>query len=148
MHKLFKTALLIVAMALPATLASADDAKMRLFVNLASGDAQAATKAIMFAHKKAQNNGHAAALWMNVHAIHLARKTAPLDAEGEEAAKIDAIQTALGAFIADGGTVIMCAACSKAAGLTIDDYIDGVQMGNFKLVGSWLFDEDTQTLGW
>ena len=148
MRKLFKVALMVVAVALAPMTASADDGKMRLFVNLTTDDTSGATKAIMFAHEKAHKNGHAAAIWMNVHAIHLAKKDAPLDAEGEDAAKIDAIQTALRAFIADGGTVIMCAACSKAAGLTIDDYIDGVQMGNFELVGSWLFDDDTQTLGW
>jgi sulfur relay (sulfurtransferase) complex TusBCD TusD component (DsrE family) len=58
------------------------------------------------------------------------------------------VQKMLSAFIADGGTVIMCGACSKAAGLTKADYIDGVVMGNEKLVASWLFDSNTQTLSW
>lgn len=48
----------------------------------------------------------------------------------------------------DGGTVIMCGACSKAAGLTKGDYIDGVQMGNWGLVSDLLFDPNVKTLTW
>ena len=51
-------------------------------------------------------------------------------------------------FLSDGGVVIMCGACSKAAGLTKADYIDGVQMGSAELVGGWLFDPNVKTLGW
>ena len=58
------------------------------------------------------------------------------------------IQDMLSDFIADGGTVIMCAACSKAAGLQAADYIDGVQMGTWPLVESILFNPDVTTLAW
>lgn len=52
------------------------------------------------------------------------------------------------AFMADGGTVIMCGACSKAAGLTREGYIDGVTMGSRPVVQGWLFREGMQTLAW
>jgi hypothetical protein len=50
--------------------------------------------------------------------------------------------------MADGGTVIMCGACSAAAGLTKADYIDGVVMGEWSLVEGWLFKDGMQTLSW
>ena len=58
------------------------------------------------------------------------------------------IQDMLTAFMADGGQVIMCQACSTAAGLTQDDYIDGVIMGTWPLVESLLFDPSVATLAW
>jgi hypothetical protein len=48
----------------------------------------------------------------------------------------------------NGGRVIMCAACSKAAGLTLEDYIKGVEMGSWPLVESLLFDPKVKTLSW
>jgi hypothetical protein len=48
----------------------------------------------------------------------------------------------------DGGIVIACGACSKAAGLTEADFIEGVQMGNPDLVFGLLFDENVKTLSW
>jgi sulfur relay (sulfurtransferase) complex TusBCD TusD component (DsrE family) len=58
------------------------------------------------------------------------------------------IQDMLTAFMKDGGMVIMCQACSAAAGLTEADYIDGVQMGNWELIESLLFDPAIKTLSW
>jgi hypothetical protein len=46
----------------------------------------------------------------------------------------------LTAFMADGGQVVMCSACSAAAGLTQADYIDGVVMGSWPVVEGLLFD--------
>lgn len=40
------------------------------------------------------------------------------------------------------------AACSTAAGLGEEDFIDGVVMGTWPLVESWLFREGMQTLSW
>lgn len=58
------------------------------------------------------------------------------------------IQDMLKSFMADGGTVIMCSACSKAAGLGAADYIDGVEMGTWPRVESILFDPGVTTLAW
>mgnify|MGYP001030299688 CR=1 FL=1 len=148
MRNLMKTALVMVALILTPLAASADDGKMRLFVNLTTDDTWSAAKAIMFAHQKAHKNGHDAAIWLNVRGVYLADKKRPSNVPGLMAKDGTSIQNMLTAFIADGGTVIMCSACTKAAGLTEADYIDGIVMGNTDLVAGWLFDENTQTLAW
>ena len=151
MRNILKSLLLVAAVLLAPLSASADSHGkdgMRLFVNLTTDDTWAAAKAIMFAHQKAQKQGHDAAIWLNVRAVYLADKKRPSHVHGLMAEAGTSIQDMLSAFIADGGTVIMCGACSKAAGLTKDDYIDGVTMGSTEVVASWLFDPNTQTLGW
>lgn len=128
--------------------ASAEDTKPGLFVNLTTDDTWAAAKAIMFAHEKSLKNGHPTAIWMNVRAVYLADKKRPSHVHGLMAEKGISIQDMLSNFMADGGVVIMCGACSKAAGLTKADYIDGVQMGDFPLIESWLFNPNVKTLAW
>jgi len=131
----------------PTTL-SAEEAKPGLFVNLTTDDTWSATKAIVFAHQKSLKNGHPTAIWLNVRAVYLADKKRPSHIHGLMAEKGASVQDLLKAFIADGGTVLMCGACSKAAGLTKADYIDGVTMGSWPVVESWLFREDMKTLAW
>ena len=116
----------------------AADQKGGLFINLTTDDTQAATKAIMFAHKKVLKRGYKpVAIWLNVQGIYLADKNRQSHAS---------IQDSLQAFINDGGLVIMCTACSKAVGLTSADFIDGVKMGNPDLVLGLLFDPVVKTL--
>lgn len=148
MRMILKNIVLVLILALSPIVAQAEDAKPRLFVNLTTDDTWAATKAIMFAHQKAQKKGYEAAIWMNVRAVYLADKKRPSHVHGLMAEKGVSVQDMLVAFMADGGTVIMCGACSKAAGLSKDDYIEGIQMGNSELIESWLFDASTKTLGW
>lgn len=148
MQKLLSAALMALTLLASPMAAHAEDAKMRLFVNLTTDDTWSATKAIMFAHQRAQNAGHDAAIWLNVRAVYLADAKRPSHIHGLMAEQGTSVQDMLRAFIADGGTVIMCQACSRAAGLTEADYIEGVQMGNPDLIGSWLFDKNTRTLGW
>ncbi|SHI86822.1 DsrE/DsrF-like family protein [Shimia gijangensis] len=148
MRLILRRGLLALVLILSPMIALAEEAKPRLFVNLTTDDTWAATKAIMFAHQKAQKNGYDAAIWLNVRAVYLADKKRPSHVHGLMVEKGASVQDMLVAFINDGGTVIMCGACSKAAGLTKADYIDGVTMGNFELIESWLFDPNTQTLGW
>ena len=124
------------------------DTPRGLFVNLTTDDTWAAAKAIMFAHEKSLRNGHDTAIWLNVRAVYLADKKRPSHIHGMMAESGTSVQDMLAAFIADGGTVIMCQACSKAAGLTQDDYIDGVTMGSWPVVEGWLFRENMQTLSW
>ncbi|WP_186766268.1 DsrE family protein [Phaeobacter marinintestinus] len=125
-----------------------DDAPRGLFVNLTTDDTWAAAKAIMFAHQKSLKNGHDTAIWMNVRAVYLADTKRPSHVHGLMAKQGTSIQDMLKAFMADGGTVIMCGACSKAAGLTKADYIAGVEMGSWPLIESWLFRDGMQTLSW
>ena len=140
--------MLAVAMLLSPIAANAQEAKPGLFINLTTDDTWSAAKAIMFAHQKSLNTGHKTAIWMNVRAVYLVDKKRPSHIHGLMAEQGTSIQGMLTAFIADGGVVIMCQACSKAAGLTESDYIDGVTMGNLALVESWLFDPDVKTLSW
>ena len=126
----------------------ADDGARGLFVNLTTDDTWSAAKAISFAHQKSLKNGHDTAIWLNVRAVYLADKKRASHVHGLMAEKGVSIQDMLKAFIADGGTVIMCGACSKAAGLTKGDYIDGVTMGSWPVVEGWLFRDGMQTLGW
>ena len=128
---------------------AAQDAKPGLFVNLTTDDTWAAGKAIMFAHEKALKNGHApVAVWLNVRAVYLADKKRPSHVHGLMRESDMSIQDMLTAFMADGGQVIMCQACSEAAGLTEADYIDGVTMGTWPVVESLPFDPNVKTLSW
>lgn len=129
-------------------MANAQEEKPGLFINLTTDDTWAAAKAIMFAHEKSLKNGHPTAIWLNVRGVYLADKKRPSNVPGLMAESGTSIQDMLTNFMADGGTVIMCSACSKAAGLTKDDYIDGVEMGTYPVVESWLFDPTVKTLSW
>jgi sulfur relay (sulfurtransferase) complex TusBCD TusD component (DsrE family) len=139
----------IIGLSATAPAAFAEDGKPGLFVNLTTDDTWSAAKAIMFAHDKALKNGHEpVAIWLNVRAVYLADKKRPSHVHGLMAENGTSIQDMLTAFIADGGKVIMCSACSKAAGLTQADYIDGVIMGTWPVVEGLLFDPDVKTLAW
>jgi sulfur relay (sulfurtransferase) complex TusBCD TusD component (DsrE family) len=145
-------AVLLTALALFAPMAQAQDADVKargLFVNLTTDDTWSAAKAISFAHEKALKNGHSpVAIWLNVHGVYLADKKRPSHVHGLMRADGKSIQDMLQAFMADGGQVIMCAACSAAAGLTKEDYIDGVVMGTWPVVQGLLFDPNVTTLAW
>ncbi|PIE12768.1 MAG: hypothetical protein CSA70_08705 [Rhodobacterales bacterium] len=148
MKTLIKPILLALALVITPLAARADDDKRGLFVNLTTDDTWSAAKAIMFAHQKSLKNGHDTAIWLNVRAVYLADKKRASHVHGLMAKDGTSIQDMLKAFMADGGTVIMCGACTKAAGLSKTDYIDGIKMGNWELVESWLFRDGMQTLAW
>lgn len=139
----------LLAIAQNDTPAHADEAKPGLFINLTTDDTWSAAKAIMFAHQKALANGHSpVVIWMNVRAVYLADRKRPSHVHGLMRESGKSIQDMLTDFIADGGEVIMCQACSAAAGLTEADYIDGVRMGNWELIEARLFDPQIKTLSW
>jgi predicted peroxiredoxin len=120
-----------------------------LFVNLTTDDTWAATKAIFFAHQKALKAGYSpVAIWLNVRGVYLADKKRPSHTHGVMKEKGKTVQDLLKDFIKDGGQVIACQACSKAAGLKLDDYIAGVTMGSSDLVQGLLFDPKVKTLSW
>ncbi len=150
--RFFKLPLILaitVAMTVFGAIANAEENKPGLFVNLTTDDTWSAAKAIMFAHEKALKNGHEpVAIWLNVRAVYLADKKRPSHVHGLMRGDDKSIQDMLAAFMADGGQVIMCQACSQAAGLTVDDYIDGVVMGDWPTVSGLLFGENMQTLSW
>lgn len=142
-------ALTFVLMTSVITTAHAEAPKGGLFINLTTDDTWAATKAVMFAHQKVLKRGYKpVAIWLNVRGIYLADKKRPSHVHGLMKDKGLSVQDLLKAFIKDGGTVIACAACSKAAGLKHADFIDGVEMGNPDLVMGLLFDPAIKTLSW
>lgn len=148
-RSIFSIALLALLLSSFSLAASADEKKMGLFVNLTTDDTWAATKAIFFAHEKVLKSGYKpVAIWLNVRAVYLADKKRASHVHGLMKEKGQSIQDMLQAFMKDGGMVIACGACSKAAGLTSDDFIDGVQMGNPDLVMGLLFDPSVKTLSW
>ena len=127
----------------------AEETKGGLFVNLTTDDTWAATKAIMFAHQKVLKRGYKpVAIWLNVRSIYLGDKKRASHVHGLMKDKSQSIQDMLIAFMKDGGTVIACSACSNAAGLVHEDFIDGVTMGNPDLVSEILFDPNVKTLSW
>lgn len=153
MSKLIKSLLALafvaVAAMAPVQSAQAQEGKMGLFVNLTTDDTWAAAKAISFAHQKALKGGHEpVAIWLNVRAVYLADKKRASHVHGLMAESGTSIQDMLAGFMADGGQVIMCGVCSKAAGLTKDDYIDGVVMGSWPVIEALLFDPNVKTLAW
>jgi len=120
------------------TATHAANPKGGLFVNLTTDNTWAATKAIMFAHQKVLKRGYKpVAIWLNVRGIYL------LDKE-----RVSRTQDLLKAFIKDGGMVVACGACSKAAGFEHTDFIDGVKMGNPELISTLLFNPIVKTLSW
>jgi len=131
------------------SVASAAEEKGGLFINLTTDDTWAAAKAILFAHEKVLKRGHKpVAIWLNVRGIYLADKKRASHVHGLMREGDQSIQDMLKAFMSDGGMVIACGACSKAAGLTQPDFIDGVKMGNPDLVMGLLFDPSVKTLSW
>ena len=127
----------------------AEQTKGGLFINLTTDDTWAATKAIMFAHEKVLKRGYKpVAIWLNVRGIYLGDKKRASHVHGLMKEQGKSVQDMLADFIKDGGIVIACGACSKAAGLTIDDFISGVKMGNPELVSGILFDPSVKTLSW
>lgn len=120
-----------------------------LFVNLTTDDTWSAAKAVLFAHEKVLKRGYKpVTIWLNVRGIYLADNKRASHVHGLMKEDGLSIQDMLKAFMKDGGTVIACMACSKAAGLTQADFIEGVQMGNPDLVMSLLFAPNVKTLSW
>ena len=150
--RMIKSLLLALTLALtlngiqaPAT-AQAAETKPGLFINLTTDDTWGATKAIMFAHEKALKNGFKpVVIWLNVRGVYLADAKRPSPTHGLMKTNLHEM---LQAFIADGGVVYACQACSAAAGLSAEDYIDGVEMGNQEAILGLLADPNVKTLSW
>ncbi|MEM1314047.1 MAG: hypothetical protein AAGI51_05800 [Pseudomonadota bacterium] len=119
-----------------------------LFLNLTTDDTWSAAKAIHFAHERVLASGRPVAIWMNVRAVYLAERGRPSHVPGLMREADRSIHDMLRDFMAAGGRVIMCRACSAAAGLELDDYIEGVEMGAWPEVEALLFAPGAQTLAW
>ena len=117
-----------------------------LFVNITTDDTWAVAKAIHFAHDKVLKSGRGpVTIWLNVRGVTLADRNVPSHTHGLTG---KSVQQSLQEFVADGGTVIACRACAQAVGMTEDDLIDGVVMGQTDMVLDALFEQNVRTLTW
>ncbi len=144
-RRLVLASLITAAIATPPSASRAED-KPGLFVNLTTDDVWAASKAVFFAHQRILKAGYKpVTIWLNIRAVYLAdkrRAPARLNPETPD------IHSMLRAFIADGGTVVACMACSRVAGLSKDDLIEGVVMGSPDVVLPALMGPNIRTLTW
>ncbi len=97
-----------------------------LFVNLTTDDTWSAHTAINMAQTGVDQGLNPVVLFLNVRAVYLAdRKRLPATESNSDLNTHQKLQ----AFIAAGGQVLACPSCSREAGLTQTDYIDGVMFG-------------------
>lgn len=122
------------------------DKKMGLFVNLTTDDTWGACKAISFAKKKSLDNGHKTVIWLNARGVYLADKRRVSESPNVFGDK--SLTEALQAFVKAGGEVYACKICSKKAGLTQTDLLDGVKMGKEEIILPYIFSPDMKTLSW
>ncbi len=109
----------------PLKTADADD-DTTLFINLTTDDPWAAAMALHYAGQ-VRTMGHRVVLFLNVRAVRLADKAIP---ESDAGADTKAVQATLREIVANGVTVFVCGMCTKKAGMTEADWIDGVKPGS------------------
>ena len=114
-----------------------------LFVNLTTDDTWTATMAISLAHNAIQNGHQPVTIFLNVRGVYLADRERLPATEGNSDLNI---HQKLQAFIEDGGRAIACPSCALEAGLTQDDFIEGVVLGEEGGVLPLLFAPNTTTL--
>jgi sulfur relay (sulfurtransferase) complex TusBCD TusD component (DsrE family) len=121
------------------------DAAPGLFINLTTDDTWSAAMALSFAQQALDNDYEPVTVWLNVRAVYLADSNRPPHTHG----MLDSnMHQMMRQFMQNGGRILACPTCTEAAGLTPDDYIDGVEMGEPSIVLPLLSDENTQTLAW
>lgn len=97
-----------------------------LFVNLTTDDTWTANMAISIAHNALRSGHQPVTLFLNVRGVYLADRERLPATEGNSDLNI---HQKLQAFIEDGGSVIACPSCAREAGLTQEDFIEGVVIG-------------------
>ena len=100
------------------------------FYNITSDDAWTAGMALAQADVAAQR-GHEVTVFLNVRAVHLADRDAVQGTFGPSGRT--AVEQ-LAALMEKGHTVLVCATCMRAAGMTAEDLIEGAQMSSPDLV--------------
>lgn len=109
----------------PSLQAAQTTQKTGLFLNLTSDDAWTAQMAFTYAGMVLER-GHPVTVFLNVRGVRLADKNVPQRRDGVTG---KAPRTLLRALIDKGATVYVCAMCTKEAGMTQEDWIDGVKPG-------------------
>lgn len=109
----------------PATQPRAADTPTTLFVNLTTDDAWTNEMGLFYA-QKVLDAGHPVVVFLNVRAVHVAVK--------DVTAELKPAQDALMALMAKGAKVHVCGMCTKKAGLTQEQWIEGAVAGGAETI--------------
>ncbi len=107
-----------------------DTTKTRLFLNLTSDDVWSNQMAFGYANK-VMDQGHEVVVFLNVRAVTLAHRSIPqpVDPQRELTARDE-----LTALMERGARVFVCPGCTLKAGMSQEDWIDGVEPGGPELI--------------
>lgn len=121
------TALMLAAFVLVAPTAHprADDAPTTLFVNLTTDDAWTNEMGLFYA-EKVLDAGHPVVVFLNVRAVRIGVR--------DVAAELKPAQDALKALMVKGAKVHVCGMCTKRAGLTQEQWIEGSVAGGAETI--------------
>ncbi len=97
-----------------------------LLVNITTDDTWSANMALSLATTAREQGVEPVIVFLNVRGVYLAERERLPATEGNSELNI---HERLQAFVAAGGQVIACPGCSREAGLTQEDYIEGVTLG-------------------
>lgn len=117
--------LAVFVLATPTAQPRAADAPTTLFVNLTTDDAWTNEMGLFYA-EKVLDAGHPVIVFMNVRAVRFAVKDVP--------AQLKPAQDALKALMAKGAKVHVCGMCTKRAGLSQEQWIDGTVAGGAETI--------------
>ncbi len=107
--------------------AQAHDGEPGLLVNLTTDDTWSANMALNLAMNAREKGLEPVVVFLNVRGVYLADSGRMPAKAGNSDMNIHEKMQAL---IAAGGQIIACPGCSKEAGLTQEDYIEGVVMAD------------------
>jgi sulfur relay (sulfurtransferase) complex TusBCD TusD component (DsrE family) len=122
----------------PAAAVLAGDADP-LFINLTSDDGHRINMAFSFGGKQ-HERGHPLTIFMNDRAVMAASKA--------NAVRFPEQQKAIADLLANGATIIVCPMCMEHYGVTEDDLLAGLTVGNPEATGGALFQDNAKTLTW
>ncbi len=117
-----------------------------LLVNITTDDTWTANMAISLAHTALRSGeAHSVTIFLNVRGVYLADSDRLPATEGNSELNI---HQKLINFMADGGNVVACPSCSREAGLTQDDYLEGVVLGEPGGILPFLLDHNTAVMSY
>ncbi len=139
------SAFLVLFMVLASNMAFSADSGQKLFINLTSDEINRAAMAIAFSTKILQEKKIPVTIFLNVEGVRIADKNIPEN----KYANGKSLKEMLASFIKAGGRVIICPMCLKnVGGLSKDDLIDDVEIGEPDVTWPALFAEDTTVMSY
>ena len=126
------------------TLSYSDEDTGTLFVNLTTDDTWSAGMAINFAGM-AIKRGHKVTVFLNAYAVRLVDTSITHNINGS---KNKTVQEMISDIQKKGVKVIVCGGCIKKAGITKDQLLKGVVIGNADIIFPALFESNTKVMSW